>query len=176
VFSYYNVNKVYTSGFEIDGKWKPLNQLKITGGYQLLFAKDKEAEAAFEKGDVYARKDPVSPAFQLKKEDYFGLFNRSRHMVNLKLYYMLPKWKAFANVRLTYRSKYGLLDSNGNNYLDVYDDFVEAYSILDFSINKTFYTNYSLNIGIDNLFNFTDPQNISNIPGRIIYAKLNINL
>lgn len=89
---------------------------------------------------------------------------------------MLPKWKAFANVRLTYRSKYGLLDSNGNNYLDVYDDFVEAYSILDFSINKTFYTNYSLNIGIDNLFNFTDPQNISNIPGRIIYAKLNINL
>ena len=176
VFSYYNVNKVYTSGFEIDGKWKPFNQLKITGGYQLLFAKDKEAEAAFEKGDVYARKDPVSPAFQLKKEDYFGLFNRSRHMVNLKLFYMLPKWKAFANVRLTYRSKYGLLDSNGNNYLDVYDDFVEAYSILDFSINKTFFKNYSLNIGIDNLFNFTDPQNISNIPGRIIYAKLNISL
>ena len=59
-------------------------------------------------------------------------------------------------------------------YLDAYDDFVDGYAIIDFAINKTFFNNYQLGFGIDNLFNFTDPQNISNIAGRIIYGKLNI--
>lgn len=174
VFSYYNVNKVYTQGLEFNTIWKPINQLKISGGYQLLFAKDATAENAFENGDVFARENPSSPSFQLKKEDYFGLFNRSRHMANLKLFYTIPKWDMDTNIRGTYRSKYGLLDSNGNNYLDTYDDFVDGYTIIDFAINKSFYKNYLLSFGVDNLFNFTDSQNISNIAGRIIYGKLNI--
>jgi outer membrane receptor for ferrienterochelin and colicins len=176
VFSYYNVNKVYTQGLEFNTRWKPTNQLKISGGYQLLFAKDTAAESAFEDGEVFARANPSSPSFQLKKSDYFGLYNRSRHMANLKLFYAIPKWHMDTNIRGTYRSKYGLLDSNGNSYLDVYDDFVDGYTIIDFAINKTFHNNYQLGIGIDNLFDFTDTQNISNIAGRIIYAKLNIQI
>ena len=174
VFSYFNVNKVYTQGLEINASWKPNNQFKITGGYQLLFAKDKEAERAFKNGEVFARETPSSPSFQLDKEDYFGLYNRSRHMANLKLFYTIPKHKINANIRATYRSKYGLLDTNGNNYLDNYDNFVEGYQIIDIALNKTFFKNYQLGLGVDNLFNFTDPQNISNIAGRIIYGKLNI--
>lgn len=174
IFSYYNVNKVYTQGLEFNTTWKPNNQLKISGGYQLLYAKDKEAEDAFKNGDVYARENPSSPSFQLQKEDYFGLYNRSRHMANLKLFYAFPNLKLDANLRGTYRSKYGLFDTNGNNYLDTYDDFVEGYTVIDFAVNKTFFENYQLGFGIDNLFNFTDTQNISNIAGRIIYGKLNI--
>ncbi len=174
VFSYYNVNKVYTEGLEFNSTWKPNNRLKISGGYQLLFAKDATAENAFENGEVFARENPSSPSFQLKKEDYFGLFNRSRHMANLKVFYTIPKWDVNTNLRSTYRSRYGLLDSNGNTYLDSYDDFVNGYAIIDFAINKTFYKNYEFGFGIDNLFGFTDAQNISNIAGRIIYGKLNI--
>lgn len=174
VFSYYNINNVYTQGIEFNTTWKPTNRLKVSGGYQLLFAKDKDAEKAFEKGDVFARVNPSSPSFQLKKDDYFGLYNRSRHMTNLKVFYTVPKWNFDTNIRGTYRSKYGLLDSNGNTYLDTYDEFVEGYSIIDFAINKTFFNDYQLGFGIDNLFNFTDTQNISNIAGRIIYGKLNI--
>ncbi len=174
VFSYYNVNKVYTQGLEFNASWKPINQLKITGGYQLLFAKDKDAEKAFENGEVFARENPSSPSFQLKKEDYFGLYNRSRHMANLKVFYNIPKWNLDTNIRGTYRSEYGLLDSNGNDYLDTYDDLVDGYAIIDFAVNKTFYKNYQLGFGIDNIFDFTDTQNISNIAGRIIYGKLNI--
>lgn len=174
VFSYYNVNKVYTQGLEFNTNWKPNNQLKISGGYQLLFAKDKAAEDAFKNGEVYARENPSSPSFQLKKEDYFGLYNRSRHMANLKVFYTFPDLNLDANIRGTYRSRYGLFDTNGNNYLDKYDDFVEGYTVIDFAINKTFYNNYQLGFGVDNLFNFTDTQNISNIAGRIIYGKLNI--
>ena len=174
VFSYYNINKVYTQGLEFNTIWKPNNRLKLSVGYQLLYAKDKTAEAAFKNGEVYARASPNSPAFQLSKDDYFGLYNRSRHMANLKLFYTIPKWNLDANFRTTFRSKYGLFDTNGNGYLDTYDDFVDGYAIVDLAFNKAFYKNYQLGIGVDNLFNFTDPQNISNIAGRIIYGKLNI--
>jgi len=43
------------------------------------------------------------------------------------------------------------------------------------SISKK-YKNYNLTFGVDNLFDYTDPVNIPNYPGRIIYSKLNIKL
>ncbi len=176
VFSYYNVHKVFTQGLEFNVNWKPSNNLKLMGGYQLLFAKDKAAVDAFENGEVYARLTPSSPSFQLKKEDYFGLYNRSRHMANFKIFYTFERWKLDANLRGTYRSKYGLYDTNGNTYLDEYDEFVDGYSTWDIAFNKTLYKNYTLGFGIDNVFGFTDTQNISNISGRIIYGKLNIQI
>ena len=174
VFSYYNVNRVYTQGLEFNTTWKPINTFKISGGYQLLFAKDKDAEEAFKNGQVYARLTSSSPSFQLKKNDYYGLYNRSMHMANIKVFYTFSKQKLDANLRGTYRSKYGLYDTNGNNYLDDYDTFVKGYTIWDIAINKALFKNHRLGVGIDNLFDFTDAQNITNIPGRIFYAKLNI--
>jgi outer membrane receptor for ferrienterochelin and colicins len=176
VFSYFNVNKVYTQGLEFNTSYKPNNQWRISGGYQLLYARDKDAEEAFKNSEIFARENPSSPSFQLDIDDYFGLYNRSRHMANLKIFYTIPQWNLNTNLRTTYRSKYGLFDSNGNGYLDNYDNFVDSYTIIDFAINKVFYNNYQLGFGIDNLFNFTDTQNISNIAGRIIYGKLNIKI
>lgn len=174
VFSYFNVNNVYTQGLEVSTTWKPTNNLKVLAGYQLLLAKDKEAERKFKEGKVFARPTPSSPSFQLTKRDYFGLYNRSKHMANLNVFYDIPAWKLDANIRTTYRSKYGLFDSNGNNYLDSYDNFVNGYVIVDLALNKNLYKNYTFGFGIDNVFGFTDRQNISNIPGRILYGKLNI--
>jgi len=181
VFSYYNVNDVYTNGLEFNASWKPSSQLSFSGGYQLLFAKDKKAKEAFKNGDVFARKNTNSPAFQLTESDYFGLYNRSRHMANLKLFYTMKKWALKTNIRAKYRSKYGLFDTNSNNYLDTYDDFVNSYTLWDWAISKAIKKNFEIGLGIDNLFNFTDAPDsandtlfIGNIPGRIIYTKLNI--
>lgn len=174
VFSYFNIDEVYTQGFEFNAAWKPFNQFKVSVGYQLLLAKDKNAIDAFEAGTVFARENPSSPSFQLQKQDYFGLLNRSRHMANFKVFYQIPEWDLDTNIRTTYRSTYGLFDSNGNNYLDIYDDFVSGYAIIDFAINKTIHKKYQVGFGLDNIFDFTDTQNISNIVGRIIYGKLNI--
>ncbi|WP_066222501.1 TonB-dependent receptor plug domain-containing protein [Formosa haliotis] len=174
VFSYYNVNEVYTEGLELNATWKPTYKIRIMAGYQLLYAKDKNAEEAFNKGEVYARDSQSNASFSLEESDYFGLFNRSRHMANFKVFYKLEKWNADINLRGTYRSKYGLYDTNGNTYLDRYDDFVDGYSVWDIALNKTIFKHYTLSLGVDNLFGFTDTQNISNIPGRIIYGKLNI--
>ena len=174
IFSYYNVNKVYTQGLEFNTSWKITQNLKISGGYQLLYTFDKNAIKAFENGEVYARLNSSSPSFRLKKEDYFGLYNRSRHMSNLKMFYSFEALKMDTSLRGTYRSKYGLIDTNGNTFLDTYDNFVDGFVVIDFAINKTFLDNYQLGFGIDNLFDFKDSQNISNIAGRIIYGKLNI--
>jgi len=174
VFSYYNVNEVYTQGLEFNSTWKVNTNLTISGGYQLLYARDKEAERAFEKGKIFARLTTTSPSFQLQQQDYFGLFNRSRHMANLKVFYTIPKWNLDANIRSTFRSKYGIFDSNGNAYLDDFDEFIDPYAIWDIAINKTLCKNYQVGFGIDNLFDFNDPQNISNIAGRLIYGTFNI--
>ncbi|WP_339707961.1 TonB-dependent receptor [uncultured Kriegella sp.] len=176
IFSYYNINQVYTQGIEFNSKWKLTDLLTLNGGYQLLYAMDKNARNDFSKDLVFARETPTSPAFTLKKNDYFGLFNRSRHMANLKLFYDIPKWTMDANIRATYRSKYALTDTNGNNYLDAYDTFIKGYSILDMAINKVFLKKHKVGFGIDNILGFTDTQNISTIPGRIIYGKITIHI
>ena len=179
VYSYYNVNKAFTQGLEFNTTWRTSNNLRISGGYQLLFAKEKEAIELFKNGQAFAS-TPGSPSFQLNENDYFGLYNRSKHMANLKIFYNFSKHNLTTNLRANYRSKYGLFDTNSNGYLDTYDDFVGAYTLWNWAINKTFYNNYEIGFGIDNIFDFTDTPEyendsvfIGNIPGRIIYAKLN---
>jgi outer membrane receptor for ferrienterochelin and colicins len=175
VFSYYNVNEIYTQGLEFNASLKFNKNTVLTTGYQLLYAKDRKAIQAFKNGEVFARLTPISPSFVLSKKDYFGLLNRSRHMLNFKLSYHIPKWNLESNIRAIYRTKFGLYDNNGNGYLDVYDTFVSGYSIFDFAINKTILEHYKLGFGMDNFLDFNDPQNISNIAGRIVYGNVTIN-
>lgn len=181
VFSYVNVNQAYTQGFEFNATWQANKQLKVSGGYQYMIAKDKDAETIFENGEAFA--SSPQGAFRLDEDDYFGLPNRSRHMANLKLFYDFVDLGLNANIRGVYRSKYGLFDTNGtiNGYIDEYDDFVEGFSTWDLALNKTIFKNYELGFGIDNVFDFTDwPESgsdqvfIANIPGRLFYGTLNI--
>ncbi|QNJ99147.1 TonB-dependent receptor plug domain-containing protein [Constantimarinum furrinae] len=174
VFSYFNVNRVFTQGAEMNISWQPHNHLKISGGYQLLYAKDKDVITIFENGEAFAREDPSSTSFQLENENYFGLYNRSRHMANVKIFHKFSRWGIDNSLRATYRSRYALSDSNGNGFLDTYDTFAKGYVVIDVALNKTIYKNYRLGVGVDNMLGFTDPQNSSNIPGRIYYGKLNI--
>ena len=174
IFSYYNLNKVYTQGIEFNTAFSLLNDFKINFGYQYLEAKDNEAKNQIKKGEVFARLTPNSPAFQIKPKDYYGLYNRSRHNLNLKISYV-TKNNFEVYFKSKYRSKYGISDTNGNNLLDDFDEFVDSNLLSDMSISKK-YKNYNLSFGVDNLFNYTDPLNIPNYPGRIIYSKLNIKL
>ena len=175
VFSYRNLNRVYTQGLELDARWSVNRRLTIAGGYQLLYARDKAAEMAFDKGEVFARETPNSPTVALNSADYFGLLNRSRHLANFKVFYEIPKWKLNTNLRTTYRSRFGLFDSNGNTFLDSYDDFVEGYAIIDLAVNKQLWNKLELGVGVDNLFDFTDVENLTNIAGSLYYAKINFN-
>ena len=174
VFSYYNVNNVVTYGLEANSEYKIDNNLKFLLGYQLLFAMDTDVQKEFSDGLVYARLTPDSTAFQLKKTDYYGLFNRSRHMGVLKIIYKNLTHNFDINLRTIYRSKYAIFDSNDNNYLDKYDEFINGYFISNLSLNKYIKNNFIISAGAENIFNYMDPTNIPNISGRLIYFKLKI--
>ena len=176
VFSYYNVNNVSTFGFDINTKYKADNYFNFSIGYQLLYAYDLDAREAFENGDVYARLTVDSPAFRLKKSDYFGLYNRSRHMGVLKINYNNLENNFSCNLRLIYRSKYGIYDSNSNNYLDKYDDFVNGHITTNISMNKRINSSLTVSGGVENIFNYLDRQNISNLSGRIYFLRARYNL
>ena len=172
VFSYYNVNRVFTQGLETDFTARINPNLKFSAGYQFLIAKDKDAQEAFDAGTVYGRLNPSSPVFRLNSDDYLGLVNRSKHTANAKIFFEWPEWKINGAFRATYRSAFGLFDTNGNSYLDRYDDLVSPFAIFDFSLNKALGKKFRLGAGIDNLLNYTDPGRLTNLPGRLIYATL----
>ena len=176
VFSYYNVNNVSTFGFDVNTKYKADNYFSFSIGYQLLYAHDLDARKAFENGEVYARLTPTSPAFRLNKKDYFGLYNRSRHMGVIKIKYNNIDKNFSANLRFKYRSKYGLYDSNSNNYLDKYDKFVNGHLTGNVNINKIINSKLTLSAGIENIFNYLDSENISNLSGRIYFCRVGYNI
>ena len=80
------------------------------------------------------------------------------------------------NLRVFYRSKYGIVDSNNNQILDQYDAFVKAYFLTNLSITKTFKHKLSVQIGSNNLFNFKNPNQISTLSGRQLFARMQFNL
>ena len=175
VFSYFNLNKVYTQGIESTFNFKPNRKLDIILGYQFLEAKDKNIADSIKDGEIYARESLNSPSFKLMPKDYFGLYNRSKHTFNFKIYFE-AKNNLSINLRSKYRTKYGLFDSNGNDFLDIYDEFVKGYLISDFALLKNINSSLSLSLGADNLFNYKDSQNITNLPGRIVYVKINLTI
>jgi len=175
VFSYFNIDKIFTYGIENNFHYNVSKNIKISLGYQYLIAKDKSVIKAIDKGQVYARDSNTLASFQIKKEDYFGLFNRSKHTANFKVLYAIPNLKTDINLRIFYRSKYGIIDSNNNQILDDYDAFVAGYFLTNLSLTKQIKENFSFQIGANNLFDFTNPNEISNLSGRQIFARLQFN-
>ncbi len=175
VFSYTNFNRIYTTGLELDLRYKLSEKVTFSTGYQLLYAKDKEKQQALERGEVFARDAQTLQTVALDNSGYFGLVNRSRHIANFKFFYIIPKWKSTINFRVNYRSKYALFDANGNGIIDDYDNsFVDGYALGNLTLNKTFSDKYILQLGVNNLFDYKDTQNIPALAGIQLFTKINI--
>lgn len=182
VFGYINRESVYTQGIEVDMHYKLFKTLNLSAGYQLLYAFDKDKEDAIANGEVFGRDPETLETVRLSQEDYFGLENRSRHTLNFKAFYEIPEWDANANLRVVYRSRFGLTDRNGNDLLDELDNsFVNGYALVNLSFGKTFYKHYQIQLGANNLLNFQgnnplaaqDNEQLIN-PGIQAFARLNI--
>ena len=174
IFSYFNINEVITKGIELNIDWDYNNSLSIGAGYQLLFALDVDVNNEFEEGNIYARDPQTLVSFQLDKDDYKGLFNRSRHMLNIKGFYTFnSKTKLIYNAG--YISSYATKDSNDNGVYDTYDEEVKGYILHDFGITYKLTNTKIIQLGCNNILDFTNPQNISNISGRIFYINFKTN-
>ena len=97
-------------------------------------------------------------------------------MAIFKINYINLENKFNSSLRFRYRSKYGIYDSNSNNYLDKYDEFVNGYITANISLNKMINQKISLSVGIENIFNYLDSQNILNLSGRIYFLRAKYNL
>lgn len=186
IYSYRNINRAFTSGLESNFSYPLNSNLNLTLGYQLLYAMDKDVISAVRDGDVFYRNQNTLVTKRLRPSEYYGLYNRSRHSGNVKLFYSNNPHGIEASIRMIYRGKYGIgdirgniqgetippSDNNSNAILDVYDDFVPGYALINVSLAKTVKQNIRFQVGVDNLFNHTEPIFIPNLPGRLIYASV----
>jgi outer membrane receptor for ferrienterochelin and colicins len=174
IFSYANFNEIFTYGIEYNSTYTFTKVFTMSFGYQYLIAKDKSVVDDF---DEYKFVRPIgSPsAIEIKKSDYFGLFNRSKHTANIKVVYTFPKIKTDINLRVFYRSKYGMFDTNGNAVLDKYDTFVNEYLLTNLSVSKYITDKVMFQAGANNLFDYKDPGQIPNMAGRQLFARIQYN-
>jgi outer membrane receptor for ferrienterochelin and colicins len=176
VFTYSNVSQAYTQGLEAEARYELRPGLTLSGGYQLLDARDKAVLDQLAAGSVY-RRDPATLATErVPASDYGGLFNRSRHSANAKLFYESPRRDWTASVRGIYRGRYGWQDLNGNAILDQDAEYVRGYAVWNVAAGKTWRQRYTLQAGLDNALGYRDPTYLPTLPGRLWYASLEVAL
>ncbi|UBM60422.1 TonB-dependent receptor [Marinilongibacter aquaticus] len=158
VYSYRNLNKVFTQGMEWNASrtfsWPKKQKVTLSLGYQYLEAKDKSVLDKIEEGLVFRRNPETLNTERVSKKEYGGLMSRSKHMGNLKIFYSNAHgWSG--NLRLVYRSKYGFGDLNGNSILDVEQEYIEGFFLLNLSAMKT-WKKWRAQVGVDNVLNYTN--------------------
>lgn len=174
VYTYFNQAQIFTRGLETDLSLKFFKCFTFSAGYQYLEAKNRKVLEDLEAGKYFARDQETLETVQLTKENYGGLFNRSKHMANARLFYMNPKSGWGGSIRCIYRGKYGFGDLNGNNILDDESEYIKGYFLWNISLSKKIHKRFNLQTGIDNLFDYTNPVYVTSIPGRVYYVGLNI--
>lgn len=173
VFSYKNFEEIYTTGFELNTNYKITPNLTFSGGYQLLYAFNKENQKRVKNKEIFARDAITKQTLTVTKSDHFGLINRSKHSANIKVFYHWTKTKTNFNIRILYRSKYAQFDTNGNSLIDKYDtSFVNGFYTINTTITKILYNKFDLQIGANNLLDYKD-NSLPTLPGIQTYIKLN---
>jgi outer membrane receptor for ferrienterochelin and colicins len=170
IFSYLNIGRAFTQGFELEAKHKIDNHFIISGGYQYLETGDKDQIDQIKAGKVYTR-DANGYSKILTLSDYVGLPNNSTHKAQFKINYYHHNG-LFANLRVVYRSRWAVNNTNGNEVFDNGDEFAKGYFSLHTSIGKDFKSGFSTQLGCDNITNYVDAANLPNLPGRTFYATI----
>ncbi|ODS72054.1 MAG: hypothetical protein ABS46_21115 [Cytophagaceae bacterium SCN 52-12] len=113
--------------------------------------------------------DPATGAsYAPKPSDYWGIENRSRHMLNVRAFYTYKPWDLSVNVRLNYRGKYPFMDYNGNQFIDRYDLFVPGHTLWNAAVEKKLLKQLlSLRFTADNIGGFKH-QFMPGQPGTVL--------
>jgi len=156
IYSYFNRNKVFTQGVEVNTSLKLPYDLEISAGLQYLDAKDATVWNDVKAGKVYYRDDhnldrKVAPA------DYGGLYNRSRFTGNIKIHYNNTRYDFDIALRSIFRSRFGTgLDVNGNGILDDDREYAAGYQLWNLSVRK-FVRKLGFEAGVNNIFDVHTP-------------------
>ena len=174
IFSYLNIGRAFTNGGEIETKYQLNHQWAISGGYQFIVTGDKDEIAQINAGTVYTR-NALGVSSRLTMSDYVGLPNISKHKAQFKINYVTEDG-FFANCRFVYRSKWAVNNTDGNQVYDTGDTFAKGYVSAFTSLGKNYKNGLSLQVGCDNVTNYVDASNLSNLPGRSFYFSIKYQL
>jgi outer membrane receptor for ferrienterochelin and colicins len=180
IYSYMNLNRVFTEGIEAGFSYIFNSNFSLHGGYQYLLAKDKKVLHQIKEKKLLKR-DPVTYKTSLvTKEEYKGLYNRSRHTANLRFQYTNILYKASAFVTAKYRGSYGFSGLNGfQNGTGIYSDdreSVNGFVLLSTTLSKQIGNRWDVQAGIENLLNYTNKLLMPNIFGRSYFINVNFKL
>ena len=189
LYTYRNINRAVTEGAEASMNLKLNTSMQVSGGYQLLFALDRDVVENIRAGNGFWRDPETLVTRRLSTWEYHGLYNRSRHSANIKLFYRTTSGYE-GSLRLIGRSRFGIgdirgniqgetvppSDINSNGILDLHDRFVNGYVLLNLSAARELKNGMRIQAGIDNLLNHREPVFIPNLPGRLIYLSLSWKL
>lgn len=176
IYSYVNINTVFTQGYDVNINHTFNPQFSLSAGYQYLDAKDKDVLKRIKNAEIVKR-DPVTYfSSYVTKSQYGGLFNRSKHTANLQFFYTEKEKGWAANIRATYRGRYGYSDINGNNILDDDREYVKGYVLLNAAVSKSFKKGFEIQVGAENLLNHTDKDRLPNLPGVTYLVNCNFNM
>jgi outer membrane receptor for ferrienterochelin and colicins len=173
IFSYLNVKSAFTKGLEFNADYKIAKSFSFSGGYQFLLSGDQSEIDKIAQGKVYTR-DANGYSKLLKTTDYVGLPNRSKHQVNIKLQYQ--RERAFATLRALYKSKWFVTDTDGNGIFNTNDAHANGFVQLNATLGLPISKNLSVQLGCNNLLNYSDPVNMPNFMGRAGFISINYSI
>jgi len=174
IFSYLNIGRAFTTGFEFEAKHQISKHFSISTAYQYLETGDKDQIAQIKSGTVYTR-DVNGLSRKLNISEYVGLPNNSKHKAQLKFNYSNQNgW--FGNIRALYRSKWAVNNTNGNEVYDAGDSFAKEYIALHLAVGKEYVKGFGFQFGCDNMLNYIDALNLPNLSGRTFFTTLKYQL
>ncbi len=176
VYSYKNIQRIFSKGLEIEQDFTFFKNIKFSLGYQFLLAKDNDIVQKIKNGEIYRRNPQTLLTEKVKLQEYGGLFNRSKHSANFKIWYENAKHDVDIAIRIFYKGRYGLGDMNGNLVLDIDEEYVKGYFLANIALKKTFFQKYSLQIGCDNVLDYKNETQIPNIAGRLYFVACQVKI
>jgi outer membrane receptor for ferrienterochelin and colicins len=155
LYSYRNIERAFTQGTETNFRYRLWKGIELSAGHQWLIAKDKGVVNDIRAGLKQVR-TPGGHSRTATTADYFNLSNRSRHMLNMKIFVTHQRLGASASLRANYRGRYGIGDRNyPNNFIDPYDLYAKGYVLLNATLEKKLLKKkLSLQLICDNLTNY----------------------
>lgn len=176
IYSYVNINKVFTKGFDLSIRQNISKQIEINAGYQYLEAKDKQVLKNIKEQKIISR-DPITYVSSIvTKAEYGGLFNRSKHSANLQLSYANVQHWLTASIRATYRGRFGYNDITGDNVLNDDREYINGFVLLNATIGLAVHKGLQFQLGMENILNHMDKVRMPNLSGRVYFINCNMNL
>jgi outer membrane receptor for ferrienterochelin and colicins len=175
IFSYMNINRALTAGAEFNFKGNINDNIEWSAGYQYLFTGDRDLINRIRNDEVYGRNSQSGPARLMSFSDYSGLLGRSPHMLNANIMYSDPGSGWAGSLRSVYRSKWGVIDLDGNGFANMPEEFARGFLMLNASIRKDITKYMTAQFNINNILNHKDPVNVPQMPGIHYLFALHFN-